>query len=200
MKSMYIIIVGILVFSLSSCYITRYSSNVEYTHNVYKPIIGKTKNEVLRSWGVPDRTADDGAGGEILIYEKLTQTTTSNVNSASYGGSQTQGAAIYGNNTAVGSTYSRNGQITSGTATSQTTTNKAYLNLFVDQNEVVYDFNASESGDRYKTTTLSTRCFSTFYTWSGVFCSAIFPPLLLATVPVAIIMHIKAKKKGLICK
>ena len=200
MKKINLLHAGILLFLLNSCYTTQFSYDTKYSHNVYKPIIGKTKNEAIRQYGVAERITDDGAGGEVLIYEKITQTTTTNANSASYGGSQTHGGAVYGNNSAVGSAYSRNGQVSSGRATSQTTTNKSFLNLFVNSNGVVYDFKASESGDRYTTTTHSTRCFSKLYTWTGVVCSAIFPPLLIATVPIAIIKQNKAKKKGEICK
>jgi len=189
-----------LIFSLNSCYTTQISYQTSYTHNVYKPMLGKTKNEAIRTYGVPDRTSDDGAGGEVLIYEKITQTTTTNVNSATYGGSNTHGAAVYGNNGAAGSVYSRNGQVSSGNGISQTTSNKAFLNLFVDKNGVIYDFKASENGDRYETKTYQTRCFDRFTTWGGVLISAVFPPLLLATIPIAIVSNQKAKKKGEICK
>ena len=99
-------------------------------------------------------------------------------------------------NAAVGAVYNRNGQVSSGNARSQTTVNKAFLNLFIDKSGNVYDFKTSESGDRYNTKTYQTRCYSKLLTWSGVVCSAIFPPFLIATVPIAIVTQRKAKKKG----
>lgn len=32
--------------------------------------LGHHKSELIRTWGPPTRTASDGAGGEILIYEQ----------------------------------------------------------------------------------------------------------------------------------
>ena len=32
--------------------------------------IGKSKNELLMKWGMANRNADDGKGGQILAYEK----------------------------------------------------------------------------------------------------------------------------------
>lgn len=51
------LILGMLVFQ--SCYSTRYT----YTGNVLDSIVGKKKNDVLTSIGVPERTMDDGKGG-----------------------------------------------------------------------------------------------------------------------------------------
>lgn len=47
--------------------------------------MGHNKNEILRTYGVPDRITDDGAGGSILVYEKYTQTTITNASSGTYG-------------------------------------------------------------------------------------------------------------------
>ena len=32
--------------------------------------IGSSKQQLIMSWGPPTRTADDGAGGEILVYSR----------------------------------------------------------------------------------------------------------------------------------
>lgn len=32
--------------------------------------LGKSKQSLYLSWGPPERTTDDGAGGEILVYLK----------------------------------------------------------------------------------------------------------------------------------
>ena len=199
MKNISFVFLGVCFLTLTSCYTTQFSYETTYVGNIYKEALGKSKNEILRIYGVPDRSTDDGAGGEVLIYEKFTQTTTSSSNSSSYGGSNTYGGAVYGNNAAVGAVYNRNGQVSSGNARSQTTVNKAFLNLFIDKSGNVYDFKASESGDRYNTKTSQTKCYSKLLTWSGVVCSAIFPPFLIATVPIAIVTQRKAKKKGELC-
>jgi len=51
--------------------------------------MGHNKNEILRTYGVPDRITDDGAGGSILVYEKYTQTTITNASFGTYGRSST---------------------------------------------------------------------------------------------------------------
>jgi hypothetical protein len=43
------------------------------TGNIHDQSIGKSKNQILRLYGVPDKTEDDGVGGKIFIYEELTQ-------------------------------------------------------------------------------------------------------------------------------
>jgi hypothetical protein len=96
---------------LSSCYNKYYS----YAGNVHQQTIGHTKNEILRSYGVPNQVTDDGAGGSIMVYEKYTQTTV--------------GGSIYGNGGIIGA--------------SQTSSDKSYCNLFLNRSNIVYDFKSN---------------------------------------------------------
>ncbi|MBK9460690.1 MAG: hypothetical protein IPN94_14995 [Sphingobacteriales bacterium] len=63
MKKVKFILVIVSAILFQSCYTTRYT----YVGNVLDDAIGKDKNQILRIYGVPDRTMDDGKGGTLLI-------------------------------------------------------------------------------------------------------------------------------------
>jgi hypothetical protein len=148
---------------LSSCYNKFYT----YAGNTHQQTIGHSKNEILRSYGVPNQVTDDGAGGSVMVYEKYTQTTV--------------GASVYGNGGIIGA--------------SQTSSDKLYCYLFLNQSNTVYDFK-SNYGAQYD----YNKCFAPVKTWVGVglSCFLVYPAIV--TVPWAIIAHTRAKKKGTICK
>lgn len=64
------------VMTLSSCSLIRhYPVEPEYNKN-WK---GRSHSEIVISFGAPDRVESDGNGGSILVYEQLTTTTTTDV-------------------------------------------------------------------------------------------------------------------------
>ena len=66
----------ISLFAISSCGVLRnYPLEQEY-NEVWK---GKTYNEIVMSFGAPDRVESDGNGGKILVYEEFDTTTTTDV-------------------------------------------------------------------------------------------------------------------------
>ena len=173
---------------LTSCYTITYP----YIGNVHQSAIGKTKNEVLRSYGVSDRIEDDGAGGSVLVYEKYTLTTFTNSNSSNYG----RGVGVYNTNGII----ARSNSITTTSGISQTSTSKEYCYLFVNKENLVYDFK-SNTGAIYDYNNPN-KCFNKRKTWFGVGLSCmfvIFPPVFLVTVPLALVKQKQAKKKGIIC-
>jgi hypothetical protein len=182
--------------SLTSCYSTYTSS--KFLGNTYQSGVGKSKNEILRTYGVPDRTSEDGAGGEVLIYEKITQTTVSNSSSETYGAGKAVGAAGYNRyGTAVGVGENRTAATTSGNSVTKTSNEKTFVNFFVNKDGVVYDYKAN-CGNNYEYT--KQKCFRPGLTWLTIACTAVYPPLLIVTVPTGILVHSSAKKKGKICK
>ena len=191
MKKIYYLVFIATSTLLTSCYSTYYT----YKGNVHQQAIGQNKNQILRAYGVPDNTTDDGAGGSILVYEKYTQTTTTNINSGSYGRSSTVGGAIYGNGGIIGGSQTRAGSISSTNGISQTSTSKTFCYLFLNRNNIVYDFKANY-GAQYD----FNRCFDKTLTWVGVGTSCLLLYPALVTVPWAIIAQKKANKNGLICK
>jgi hypothetical protein len=176
---------------LTSCYSTSYI----YKGNIHQEAVGKSKNEILRSYGVPDRTTDDGANGTVLVYEKFTETTVTNVGASSYGRSSTLGGAIYGNGGIIGGSETRSRSYYSMNGISQTSTDKTYCYLFLNPNNIVYDFKTNYGG-LYD----SKRCFDKLLTWTLVGMSAVWIVPAIVTVPLAISHQKKAKRNGNICK
>ncbi len=123
MKKVFLILL-IGLFSLNSC-MTR--KKVYTGKNIHQKAIGKTKNEILRTYGVPDRVIDDGLDGTVLIFEKKYFTTTSKSSSR----------------------YSDVLEENSVTDYSKTTEEKEYLYLFLDKNNVVYDYKSNYGDDYY---------------------------------------------------
>lgn len=175
---------------LTSCY-TRYYT---YEGNVHQKSIGKTKNEILRLYGMPNQITNDGNGGSVLVYEKYTQTTVSNIGNTSYAGSTTYGGVVYNNNSILGGSRTNSMGVSSTRGISQTSTNKTYCNLFLNSDNIVYDFKTNY-GEMYVTN----RCFDRTLTWIGVGTSCLLLYPALVTIPWAIIAQKNAKKKGLIC-
>lgn len=176
--------------TLSSCYSTKYN----YTGNVHEQAVGKSKNEILRLYGIPDKTEDDGDGGKILAYEKYTQTTRTNAGAYNYGNSSTVGGAIYGNGGILGATDTRSGSISQFGSVSQSSVDKQFCYLFLNNKGICYDFK-SNYGAKYS----SYSCFDKVLTWTSVAYSAIFIIPLPITITLALIEQKKAKKNGNIC-
>jgi len=176
---------------MSSCYSRYYT----YKGNIHQEAVGKSKNDILRSYGPPERSQDDGAGGTIMIYEKFTQTTITNAGAATYGRSATEGGVVYGNGGIIGGSQTQSGSISSMNGISQTSTDKSYCYLFLNQNNQVYDFKTNY-GAQYS----FNKCFQPVTTWLGVgmSCLLIYPAIV--TIPWATVAHIQAKKKGIMCK
>lgn len=185
---------AIIIFAnlLTSCYSTYYT----YSGNVHQRAIGQNKNQILRTYGIPDKTTDDGAGGSIFVYESYTQTTTTNINSGTYGRSLAYGGAIYDNGGIIGASQTQAGSVSSTYGVSETSINKTFCYLFLDKNNIVYDFKTNY-GAQYE----EYSCFSKTRTWLNVsvYC-LLFPPVIVAAIPCAIIAQKKAKRKGMICK
>ena len=180
-----------LSFFTTSCYTTRYT----FSGNVHQQRIGQSKNNLLRDYGAPDRVTEDGAGGQILVYENFGQFTSTSASAASYGRSATSGAAIYGNGAVVAASQGSNAQYATGNSLSRTVQTKEYANFFVNNQNMVYDVKAN-TGDKFSTS----RCFNPGKTWLATAASGLLIWPLIITVPVAAVCNIKAKKNGTICK
>ena len=189
------IFILLLILTLSSCYSTY--STTTYRGNAHQEALGKTKNEILRSYGVPDKTIDDGQGGTVLIYEKITQTTVVNTGGVNYGQSQSVAGAVYNSQGLIGASQTQSGSISQGYGYSQTSQNKVFCNLFLDQNNRVYDFK-SNYGALFDTKYY--RCFNKTNTWLLVGASAVTIYGPIVTVPTAILLQRRAKKRGEICQ
>lgn len=145
MKYKFVILLLITFLSLSSCYTTRQT----YSGNTHQQCIGKSKNEILRAYGVPDKVQDDGVGGSILVYEQLTQTSTLSAKADSHGRSLNSNAAIYNNSGIIDASDSQVGEVSSLHDKDQTSIIKPFCTIYVNAQNVVYDFK-SNYGALYK--------------------------------------------------
>ena len=90
-----------------------------------KAFVGSHHNVIVSSLGAPDRQTSDGAGGTILIYEKVTTTSNSNSNSI---------ATAYNVNY-YSKTYTPGAQTNTNTVTTQ---NTSYIHIFIGADGVCY--------------------------------------------------------------
>ena len=112
---------------MTSCYTFTYTT-VDPTLELQEAWVGKTYNEIVRTYGAPNRTTPDGTGGSILIYEKITALTE----------------AGYTNVNVLSGT---------GTPATRTTTSTSSIQFFVDANNSCYDARTTQKpyqvkGDR----------------------------------------------------
>lgn len=68
------LLAAVLLFS--SCSILKVSSVEQEYNEVWK---GKSYTDIVMEFGAPDRVESDGSGGQILIYENVSTTTTTDV-------------------------------------------------------------------------------------------------------------------------
>jgi len=171
---------------LQSCYMTKYT----YTGNVLDDAIGKDKNQILRIFNVPDRTMDDGKGGTILIYENFSQTTISSASAYGQGSSQSRGSVTYGYGNIYGSSNTNSSARVNASGISQTYTTKIYRNIYLNSENIAYDYQTNFGG-KYD----SYRCLNKGLTWGT---SILFLNVLSPVVAIPVIQN--AKKKGKVCK
>jgi hypothetical protein len=180
---------------LTSCYSTRQFT--ASTGNIHDQSIGKSKNQILRLYGVPDKTEDDGVGGKIFIYEELTQVSTNKSNASTFGNSNGAGALVYDRYGIVGATESRNSQVANSKSITKTFIDKKYLNVFINKNDTAYDFRSNYGA--YSNSN-SSRCLNKSKTWlfAGITSVILWPTAIIA-IPAAIITIHRAKKRNEIC-
>jgi hypothetical protein len=192
MKKISVFICFVFLFFLSSCYSVKQT----YSGNIHQKSVGLTKNQALREYGVPDRTEDDGDGGSVLVYEKFVETTVSSAKFNTKGRNSSEAGVLYGNGGILGAGQGRNTSRGSARSTSRKSVDKDFLNVFINKENVVYDFK-SNYGALYE----KSECFDKTTTWVGVVCSGVFFVVpMLVTIPLAIVKQRKAKKAGNICK
>lgn len=117
----------VCVTTLSSCYTTKTGLHDEQVvvndFPAFKEqCVGQTHNQIVTKLGAPQRTASDGQGGTILIYENTTTTSISNTVAKAYDVNY------------FTRTYTPGAQ-TSTQVSSQTD----YIHYFVNSNHVCYD-------------------------------------------------------------
>lgn len=101
------------LFCMTSCYTFTYTT-VDPTLELQEAWVGKSYNEIVRTFGAPNRTTPDGTGGSILIYEKTTALTEAGYTNVNIWSGE-------------------------GTPATRTTTSTSSVQFFVDANNSCYD-------------------------------------------------------------
>lgn len=170
-----------------------YSTKPVYTGNIHTQSLGKTKNQILRSYGLPQRTESDGDKGSVLVYEKSVETTVTNVGSVQRLNSGTNAGAIYGSGGILAGSRTQANVVGNTNAVTRTSVDVQYCYLFLDSVSKVYDFK-SNYGAEYND---FEKCFDNFKT--TLLCELSVCTLVLwpIVIPWAIIAKKKAIKRGI---
>ena len=160
-KFLLLMLVGV---TMTSCWVTKTITVTDipekYIGNAFDELVGMTKAEVLEDMSIPDRTMDDGLGGEVLIYEKKEQVTktsgyvttssTTNVNTKPVTNAWTGQTSL----ASTGRTSTTTGQH----STSVTEEHKDYVNVFINTNGVCYKVDTN-IGDMYDPAVTHQECY-----------------------------------------
>ena len=160
-KFLLLMLVGV---TMTSCWtvqsVTVTDIPEKYIGNAFDELVGMTKAEVLEDMSIPDRTMDDGLGGEVLIYEKKEQVTktsgyvttssTTNVNTKPVTNAWTGQTSL----ASTGRTSTTTGQH----STSVTEEHKDYVNVFINANGVCYKVDTN-IGDMYDPAVTHQECY-----------------------------------------
>lgn len=153
----------------------------KYIGNAFDDLVGMTKAEVLEDMSVPDRTMDDGLGGEILVYEKKEQVTktTGRVTTSSTTINTKPVTNAWTGETSLSST-GRTSTTNTQNSTSVTQEHKDYVNVFINTNGVCYKVDTN-IGDLYEPAVTHQECYKV--PKPSVFAAWICPPIgLIASI------------------
>ena len=164
MKTIKFLLLMLVGVTMTSCWVTKTITVTDipekYIGNAFDELVGMTKAEVLEDMSIPDRTMDDGLGGEVLIYEKKEQVTktsgyvttssTTNVNTKPVTNAWTGQTSL----ASTGRTSTTTGQH----STSVTEEHKDYVNVFINANGVCYKVDTN-IGDMYDPAVTHQECY-----------------------------------------
>ena len=164
MKTIKFLLLMLVGVTMTSCWtvqsVTVTDIPEKYIGNAFDELVGMTKAEVLEDMSIPDRTMDDGLGGEVLIYEKKEQVTktsgyvttssTTNVNTKPVTNAWTGQTSL----ASTGRTSTTTGQH----STSVTEEHKDYVNVFINANGVCYKVDTN-IGDMYDPAVTHQECY-----------------------------------------
>ena len=186
MKTFNFLLLMLVCVVMTSCWavqsVTVTDIPEKYIGNAFDDLVGMTKAEVLEDMSVPDRTMDDGLGGEILVYEKKEQVTktTGRVTTSSTTNVSTKPITnAWTGETSLSST-GRTSTTNTQNSTSVTQEHKDYVNVFINTNGVCYKVDTN-IGDLYEPAVTHQECYKVPKT--SVFAAWICPPIgLIASI------------------
>ena len=184
MKTIKFLLLMLVAVTMTSCWtvqsVTVTDIPEKYIGNAFDELVGMTKAEVLEDMSVPDRTMDDGLGGEILVYEKREQIakTTGRATTSSTTNVNTKPVTNYWTGQTSLQSTGRTSTTNSLNSTTVTTENKEYVNVFINTNGVCYKVDTN-IGDMYEPAVTHQECYKVPKT--SVFAAWICPPIGLLT-------------------
>lgn len=156
MKTVKFLLLMLVSIVMTSCWTVRSVTVTDipeqYVGNKYDALVGMSKAQVLAEMSVPDRTMDDGLGGEVLIYEKKEQVSTTTGYSAA--SATTKPVTNYW----TGQTSLQSSGYNSMNSSTVTQENKEYVNVFIDANSTCYKVDAN-IGDIYEPAVTHQECY-----------------------------------------
>ena len=154
MKTIKFLLLMLVCVVMTSCWtvqsVTVTDIPEKYIGNAFDDLVGMTKAEVLEDMSVPDRTMDDGLGGEVLIYEKKEQVSKTTGYSAA--------SATTKPVTRTGQTSLQSSGYNSMNSSTVTQENKEYVNVFIDANSTCYKVDTN-IGDIYEPAVTHQECY-----------------------------------------
>lgn len=164
MKTIKFLLLMLVGVTMTSCWAVRSITVTDipekYIGNKYDALIGMSKAQVLAEMSVPDRTMDDGLGGEILIYEKkeqVSKTTGRAVTSSTTNVSTKPVTNYWTGQTSLQSTGNTS-TANSLNSTTVTKENKEYVNVFINTNSTCYKVDTN-IGDIYEPAVTHKECY-----------------------------------------
>lgn len=156
MKTIKFLLLMLVGVTMTSCW-TYHSVTVtdipeQYLGNKYDALVGMSKSQVLAEMSVPDRTMDDGLGGEVLIYEKKEQVSKTTGYSAA--SATTKPVTNYW----TGQTSLQSSGYNSMNSSTVTQENKEYVNVFINADNICYKIDAN-IGDIYEPAVTHQECY-----------------------------------------
>ena len=156
MKTIKFLLLMLVGVTMTSCW-TYHSITVtdipkQYIGNKYDVLVGMSKADVLAEMSVPDRTMDDGLGGEVLIYEKKEQVSKTTGYSAA--SASTKPVTNYW----TGQTSLQSTGYNSMNSSTVTKENKEYVNVFINADNICYKIDAN-IGDIYEPAVTHQECY-----------------------------------------
>ena len=156
MKTINFLLLMLVSVVMTSCWtvqsVTVTDIPEQYVGNKYDALVGMSKAQVLAEMSVPDRTMDDGLGGEVLIYEKKEQVSKTTGYSAA--SATTKPVTNYW----TGQTSLQSSGYNSMNSSTVTQEKKEYVNVFIDGNSTCYKVDAN-IGDIYEPAVTHQECY-----------------------------------------
>ena len=145
------------ILMLSSCYATRQVPVQAEYDSLY---VGRTRADIIREFGIPDRQATYEDVGEILAYEKYSTVSSKEVTSKTASNTETSPSLL------SKGTETKTKVETEVSNKNTTSTQREYANFYFDDNKVCYQVRTNYRKEEKYVDKLMTTFFSLL--WAAI--------------------------------